>query len=208
MMDFDLYLLFIIAAVTLALIPGPNVAFIVGNSIAHDVRHGLVSVAGTTSAMIPQLIITVLGASAIVTFMASAFVWLKWAGVLYLLYLGIKNLFFCHESKLDIGADKKLNSYKKIYWRGFFVSATNPKTLLFFGAFLPQFVSPDGGAVMIQMSILAVTFVVIGTLIDAVWAIVAGHASRYLERLARLRHRISGAFFILAATGLALAHKS
>lgn len=206
MMDMDLYLLFVGTCVVLGLIPGPNIALIVANSIAHGTRYGLVSVAGTSSAMVPQLAITVLGATTILTFMSSAFEWLRWVGVVYLLYLGFRHWFTKAEDALHATADQKARSYGKVYWRGFLVSATNPKTLLFFGAFLPQFVSPHGN-VTLQLIVLSVTFISVISIMDSCWAVLAGRARGVLARFSRLRHRISGAFFITAGIGLALAKK-
>lgn len=206
MIDLDLYILFIGTCLILAIIPGPNIVFIVANSIAHGTRYGLASVAGTSSAMVPQLSITVIGAAALLTFMASAFEWLRWLGVAYLIYLGIKHWVAKPSNDLELKADKKAKSYKKVYWRGFMISACNPKTLLFFGAFLPQFVSPHGNKT-IQMTVLSITFITLITITDSCWAILAGKARPYILRFAKLRDRISGALLITAGIGLAIAKK-
>ncbi len=174
-MDTELYLLFVGSCIMLGLIPGPNIALIVANSIAHGTRYGLVSVAGTSSAMAPQLAITVLGATTLLAFMASAFEWLRWIGVAYLIYLGLKHWFSAAKKMPGVSADRKKKAYGKVYWRGFLVSATNPKTLLFFGAFLPQFVSAQEN-VTLQMTLLSVTFIVIVTVVDGCWAIFDVHA--------------------------------
>lgn len=207
MIDLDLYILFIGTCLVLAIIPGPNIAFIVANSIAHGTRYGLTSVAGTSSAMVPQLTITVLGATTLLTFMASAFEWLRWLGVAYLIYLGIKHWLANSQDDLNFDAEEKTNSYSKVYWRGFLISASNPKTLLFFGAFLPQFVSPHGN-IALQMSVLSITFITLITITDSCWAILAGKARPYILRFAKLRDRISGAFLITAGIGLAMAKKT
>lgn len=187
----------------LGLIPGPNVGLIVANSIAHGTRYGLVSVAGTSSAMVPQLAVTVLGASTLLIIMSSTFEWLRWLGVAYLLYLGIKHFL---SKTHDIQADKQARTYKDVYWGGFLVSAFNPKTLLFFGAFLPQFISPEGN-ITLQLIILSVTFLVVITLVDCTWAVLAGRARPYILSFGHLSNKISGAFFIAAGIGLALARK-
>jgi len=205
-MDFDLYYIFIMTCVVLGLIPGPNIAYIVANSVAHGTRYGLVSVFGTSSAMVPQLAIMVFGATTLLTLVASAFEWLRWIGVFYLIYLGLKYWFLHTEDNLDLKADRKALVYKTVYWRGFLVSVTNPKTLLFFGAFLPQFVSPHG-SVTIQMIVLSVTFVTVITFLDSCWAITAGKAYHFLPKLAKFRHRVSGLFYMIAGAGLALARR-
>lgn len=206
MPELHLYIVFIGTTIGLGLIPGPNVALIVANSIAHGTRYGLVSVAGTSSAMVPQLTLATFGASALLATMASAFEWLRWAGVAYLLYLGIAHWCAASDGNLDVAADKRAVPYRTVYWRGFWVSAANPKTLLFFGAFLPQFVSTHGN-VMIQMTVLSITFIAVITIVDGGWAVLAGKARPYVSRFARLRHRISGSFYITAGIGLAFARK-
>lgn len=207
MIELDLYLLFVGSCIVLGLMPGPNVALIVANSIAHGTRYGLISVAGTSSAMLPQLTITILGATTLLTVMASAFELLRWLGVAYLLYLGITYWFVKPIDNLRFEADKRVKPFKKVYLSGFLVSATNPKTLLFFGAYLPQFVSPEANVVL-QMIVLSATLITVITIIDSLWAILAGKMRPLISKFNRLHHRISAIFFILAGAGLALARKS
>src|SRR5580704_14390604 len=88
-MPLDLYLAFVLACVVLMVIPGPNVALIVANSVAHGTRYGLLTVAGTASGVVVQLALTVLGASAALDFLAASFELLRWAGVIYLVWLGV-----------------------------------------------------------------------------------------------------------------------
>src|SRR6478609_1344611 len=89
MMSPELYLAFIAAVVILMVIPGPNVALIVANSVAHGMRFGLLTVAATSSAVVVHLTLTVLGATAILSFLAASFDWLRWLGVAYLIWLGV-----------------------------------------------------------------------------------------------------------------------
>ena len=90
MIDFDLYLTFALATCVLILIPGPNVALIVANSVAYGTRHGLLTVAGTSSAVVVQLALTALGMSALLGTLAQWFEWIRWIGVAYLLWLGVR----------------------------------------------------------------------------------------------------------------------
>jgi threonine/homoserine/homoserine lactone efflux protein len=203
MIDTYLYLLFISATIVMGLIPGPNIAFIVANSIAHGSRYGLASVAGTSSAMIPQLILTTLSTAALLSITVAVFEWVRWIGVLYLLYLGIKH-FRTKDNQLKLKESKIAPSLKNLYAKGFFVSITNPKTFLLFYAFLPQFVDAERN-VNAQLAVLAVTFVVVLTIMDSGWAILAGKARNFLLKYGRIRHRISGIFYTLAAIGLGLA---
>jgi len=205
-MDIQLYILFIGATVILSLIPGPNVALIVANSVAHGTRYGLLCVAGTSTAMIPQLLITIFAAT-IVSTLGIVFEWLRWLGVFYLLYLGISNWFTTDKLELELKPDKKTKTYKSVFWRGFWVSSINPKTLFFFAAFFPQFISTTGVNIFMQMGILALTFLIVISSIDILWAILAGIARYQIKKFANLRYKISSVFYLLAGLGLALARK-
>lgn len=197
----ELLIPFILATIVLGIIPGPNVALTVANSLAHGTRYGLLTVAGTSSAMVPQLIITVLGLSVFAQYMSQGFDVLRWAGVLYLLWLGYQQLRAPVDDLSKVKA--KPQSVKEIFWRGFFISLTNPKTILFYGAFFPQFITP-GDDTATQMTVLALTFLTVITLVDSSWAVLAGRGRIYMLNKSVWRNRISGGFLIVAALLLAL----
>lgn len=196
----EFFIPFIFATIVLGLIPGPNVALTVANALAHGTRFGLLTVAGTSSAMIPQLVLTVLGMSTLIVFLADWFDILRWAGVAYLVYLGIRQWMTPAQDLAHI--KPKPQSVREIYGRGFFVSLTNPKTILFYGAFFPQFISPQGDATT-QLVMLAVTFLIVITVVDSLWALLAGYGRHYLLGDSKWTNRISGGFLIVAATLLA-----
>jgi homoserine/homoserine lactone efflux protein len=205
MSDTSLYLAFIAAVTLLMLIPGPNVALIVANSVRFGPRAGLLTVAGTSSAILVQLSLTVLGLGAVLGLLAAWFDWIRWLGVAYLLILGIR------QWRAD-PAPPALDAAPggraaRLYGRGFAVSLANPKTLLFYGAFFPQFISRDAAALP-QALVLSATFLVLAMLIDGGWALLAGRARALLTRRGRLRNRLSGGLLIGAALGLALARRS
>lgn len=203
-MSLDLYLAFVVASAVLILIPGPNVALIVANSVAHGTRFGLLTVAGTSSAVVVHLALTVLGATAILGFLAASFDWLRWAGVIYLVWLGVRAW---RAPAVDLaGTEAQSRSVKLIFGRGLLVGLTNPKTLLFYGAFLPQFVTP-GPTVADQLLLLAVTFLVVATVLDGVWAVLAGRLRTLLTTHVRLRNRLTGGLLVGAGLGLALARR-
>ena len=203
-MPLDLYLGFVAACAVLILIPGANVALIVANSVAHGTRFGLLTVAGTSSAVVVQLAITVLGATAVLNFLAASFDWLRWLGVAYLVWLGIAAW---RSPAVDLTRTApQPRSARAIYMRGFLVGLTNPKTLLFYGAFLPQFITP-GPTAGDQLLVLAVTFLVVAVVLDGLWAILAGRLRTLLAVHARLRNRLTGGLLIGAGVGLALARK-
>jgi len=202
--DIQLYLAFVLATSILMLIPGPNVALIVANSVAYGARFGLLTVAGTASAMVVQLAVTALGMTAVLETLAYWFEWIRWLGVAYLLYLGVSQW---RAPAVDLTRTRpQPKSVREIFLRGFLVSLTNPKTLLFYGAFFPQFIStkaPLAG----QIALLSVTFLVLALLLDGGWALLAAHARGFLATRGRFRNRLSGSLLIAAGLGLALARR-
>ena len=203
MIDSELYLAFVLATIVLIALPGPNVTLIVANSLAAGARAGLLTVAGTSTATALLLAVAALGMSSLMALMAEAFGWLRWAGVAYLLYLGLQQW----RRSPDPAAPPP--GRQRIFWQGFVVSASNPKTLLFYVAFLPQFIDP-GLAPGPQLALLSLTFLLIATLIDGAYGLLAGRLRGALAdaRRARLRQRLSGSFLIAAALGLALARRT
>jgi homoserine/homoserine lactone efflux protein len=203
-MHISLYLGFVAASTILILIPGPNVSLIVANSIAYGTRFGLLTVAGTSSAIVVQLALVALGLTATLDILAGWFEWVRWIGVAYLLYLGIRQW---TAPPIDLTRTRpQPRSFRAIAIRGFLISLTNPKTLLFYGAFFPQFLSPDI-PIMPQVALLSLTFLAIAAALDTGWALLAGRVRGALAIRGRLRNRLSGGFLMCAGIGLALAHR-
>ena len=192
-------LLFIIISVGFIVVPGPNILVVVSTSMAHGKLRGLQTVAGTSMAMVVQLLVAAVGAAWFVGALASGFLWLKWAGVLYLLYLGIKHLLIA-TSKMDSEPVTAISSFQ----RGFWISLTNPKTILFFGAFLPQFVSQTDDY-LAQIALLSLIFWVLAVLIDAGYALIASKLVKLLEsrKLPALENYFSGFIYLGAGATLA-----
>jgi threonine/homoserine/homoserine lactone efflux protein len=204
LMPMSLYASFVLATAILMLIPGPNVSLIVANSIAYGTRCGLLTVAGTASASAVQLLLTVLGLTAVLDTMAGWFEWIRWAGVAYLLYLGVRQW---RAKPVDLTQTRpQPRSLRALVLRGFLISLTNPKTLLFYSAFLPQFISSEAPVVP-QVVLLAITYVVVAVTLDGAWAVAAGRARRLLGMRGRLRNRLTGGLLITAGLGLAAAHR-
>jgi homoserine/homoserine lactone efflux protein len=204
MIDPALFLAFIATVSVLMLIPGPNVALIVSNSVAYGSRFGLVTVAGTGSAMGLQLALTALGMTQALGALGGWLEALRWIGVAYLVWLGITHWRAPAEDLTAVPPQPR--SARAIYLRGLLVSMTNPKTLLFYGAFFPQFITvtrPVGG----QIAILSATFLALALLIDGTWALIAGRGRGLLASRGRLRNRLSGGLLIGAGAALALARR-
>jgi threonine/homoserine/homoserine lactone efflux protein len=200
----DLYIAFIGATFVLLMIPGPNVALIVANSVSYGSRYGLVTVAGTSSAMLVQLLLTIVGMTAFLGVMASWFELLRWIGVAYLIWLGVQAGRAPSSDLSTATGGPRPN--RKVWLRGFLVSLTNPKTLLFYGAFLPQFIQAEGD-ITAQLILLSATFFVLAVLVDSCWALLAGRFRAALVVNGRWRNRITGGLLVGAAAGLALARR-
>ena len=191
------------ATIVLILIPGPNVALIVANSLRHGMRIGVITSLGTTVGIALQLFIVVLGLAALIELIADALTWIKWIGVIYLLYIGLRTW---NEPVSDL-SDIKAQSQARAFWRGVIFAVINPKTLLFNAAFLPQFVgnTPDASGQLLFLAGIFMTVIIFG---DALWAVFAASARGWLARFGGLRRRISGGFLIGAGLGLALSRRS
>jgi len=203
-MSISLYFAFVLAVSILMLIPGPNVALIVANSLAHGARYGLMTVAGTSAAMVLQLGLTGLGMTAMLGELSRAFDVLRWVGVAYLLWLGISAWRAPPADLSRMAPEPK--AMRKIFWRGFLVSLTNPKTLLFYAAFFPQFIDARAPAAA-QIALLAATFVALAVVFDGGWALLAARFRGVLAMKGQLRNRLTGGFLTAAAVGLALAKR-
>ncbi|HKU15273.1 MAG TPA: LysE family translocator [Steroidobacteraceae bacterium] len=174
-------LLFLGAALVLLLIPGPAVLYIVGRSVAQGRRAGLVSVLGIHVATFIHVLAAALGLSVLLLSSALAFSIVKYAGAAYLIYLGLRKLFGPADAA---GANGELPQYShaRLFRDGFVVNLLNPKTALFFFAFLPQFVDVGRGHVAMQITLLGLMFAVLGFLTDSAWAVLAGTAGGWLKR--------------------------
>jgi threonine/homoserine/homoserine lactone efflux protein len=204
-MSLDLYLAFVAATAVLMAIPGPNVALIVAGSVGQGVRHGLATVAGTSTAMVVQLGVVMLGMTSLLGRLGGWFEWVRWVGVVYLLYLGERAW---RAPPADLaGVRPPAGSLRRVFGRGVLVSLTNPKTLFFLGAFFPQFINahaPLGP----QLAILSATFLGLAMLMDSAWAIFAGRLRGLVQGRGRLTNRISGSVFVAAGLGLAAVRRS
>jgi homoserine/homoserine lactone efflux protein len=205
MIDLGLYVGFVGAVSLLMVMPGPNVALIVANAMAYGPRYGLITVAGTSAAIVVQLGVTALGLTELLGMLGAWFDWIRWAGVVYLVYLGIAAW---RAPVVDLTRTApEPRSYRAIFGRGLLVSLSNPKTLFFYGAFFPQFLDP-AVAILPQVLLLSATFLALAVLIDGSWALLAAKARFLLAARGRLRNRLSGLLLLGAGLGLALVRRS
>lgn len=185
MVPLDNLLAFIAAAIVLIMIPGPAVLFSVGRTLTLGRRGGLLSVAGVTLALIPIVALVAAGVGAIIAQSLALFTVLKIAGALYLMYLGVQAIRHRRDAAADVTSTALPASPARQLWQGFVVGITNPKTLAFFVAVLPQFVDLQTGSVSLQMLELGLVFAVIALVSDSIWVFMAAGARAWFARSPR-----------------------
>ena len=193
------YLAFCLAALALAVVPGPTVTVIIANSLKYGARAGLLNMAGTQAGVALWLLIAVLGLSAAIQMMGIWFDVLKWAGAAYLIWLGIKLI----RSKGELVMAERPQPSGSFFLQGFIVIMSNPKMLVLFSAMIPAFMSADGPFVP-QLLTLSLTFAVIACATDCLYALAAGRAGKWLSKT-RLRALETASGLCLIGGGLWLA---
>jgi threonine/homoserine/homoserine lactone efflux protein len=191
-------LLFISAALVLLFIPGPAVLYIVARSVEQGRRAGLASASGIATGTLAHVLAATLGLSALLLSSAIAYSVVKYAGAVYLLYLGIKK-FRERPAVRDEVKQVPALPLRRIYAQGILVQVLNPKTAIFFFAFLPQFVNPARGHVSLQFFALGMLFILLGLSSDSVWALTAGSAAGWLRQnqaFIRNERYISGTVYL------------
>ncbi|WP_194814311.1 LysE family translocator [Nocardia sp. XZ_19_385] len=184
---------FAVAAFVIIVIPGPNVLFSIGRALTLGRRAAVLSVAGAVAGSAVPLVAVAVGLGAVLMASAVLFTLVKIAGAGYLVYLGVmtirdrKKLAAALEAGLPGGADRR------VLRQSFLVGATNPKTLVFFGAVLPQFAAPEAGALPVQLLVLGAIFLVIQVFSDGAWALLAATARGWFARSARRLEAVGGA---------------
>ena len=196
------FLLFLAAASVVALSPGPGIFYVAARTLADGRGVGLASSLGTGIGGLAHVAAGAVGVSALIVASAEAFTFLKLAGALYLVWLGIKT---AREAGVDIAAAERGASVGRAFRDGIFVEALNPKTAAFFLAFLPQFVDPAVGPVWLQFFVFGLISVFLNTAVDVVVVFMAARArSAALARRSLLAGLRIGAGIVIAALGLGL----
>jgi threonine/homoserine/homoserine lactone efflux protein len=175
----EVFAAFAVASLALLIVPGPSVLYIVTRSIDQGRSAGLVSVLGIHTGSIVHVAAAALGVSAILASSAVAFGVVKYVGAAYLIWLGIRTMRERHEERPS--GPIRDRSLGRVYAQGVVVNVLNPKTALFFLAFLPQFVDVSRGGVTAQIVILGLTFILLGFVSDGSYALVAARVSRRLS---------------------------
>ena len=203
MIPLHLYAAFVLATVILMLIPGPNVSVIVANSVSHGTRYGMLALAGTVSATLVQLTLVGFGMAAVMGALAGWFGLIRWAGVAYLVVLGIRQWrapIAPPGEAMRVRAACARSGCAGWWWRRPTQDAAVLRRLL-------PAIRPPRSPARAAVGLLCVTYIFVALGIDSLWALLAGRARGWLMRRARLRNRLSGGALIGAGIGLALVHR-
>ncbi len=188
MPDLTTLALFCVATLALLLVPGPAVLFIVTRSVAQGRSAGLISVLGVHAGSLVHVAAATLGISALLAASATAFTVVKYAGIAYLVWLGARKLL--RRGGDDEAVELPVHSRRRMFWEGFVVNVLNPKTAIFFLAFLPQFTDAAIGPVAPQMLLLGLLWVLLGMASDGTYAMLAATLAGRVRRSATARRRL------------------
>jgi threonine/homoserine/homoserine lactone efflux protein len=201
-MSLQLYLAFIAACVGLALLPGPIVTLLIANGLRHGTRAALTNIAGVQTALLIVIGIVAIGLTSLMATMGYWFNWVRFAGAIYLIWLGIKLI---RDPVEGVNASEAPPPPRGgFFLQGFLVALSNPKLLVFFGAFIPQFVDMSRDHLP-QVALLGVTFMIVAGLTDAAYALLAGRVRSFFSaQRTRMLSRASGGLMIGGGVWLAL----
>ncbi len=201
-MSLQAYLAFLAACIALALLPGPIVTLVIANGLRHGTRAALTNVAGAQAGLAIVIGVVAVGLTSLMATMGYWFDWVRFAGAAYLVWLGVKLLRSPIEG-VDLD-EPPVPPRGGFFLQGFLVLLSNPKVLVFFGAFIPQFMDMDKPHFP-QVALLGLTFMVTAVMTDAIYALLAGRARKFFSaRRTRALSRISGGFMIGGGIWLAL----
>jgi homoserine/homoserine lactone efflux protein len=204
-MSLELYSAYCLACLIIVLVPGPTVTLIIANGLKHGTRAGLLNVAGTQLGLAVMIAVVGFGLSAAVETMGGWFEWLRLAGAAYLVWLGWKMFRSAGaEDAMTVRAPAPRGGF---FLQGLLVALSNPKTLVFFGAFFPQFIDPSRPHGL-QIFVMGVTAMVFAVVFDSAYALVCGRTGQTLSRASmKLLSRISGGFLIGGGIWLAVSRR-
>ena len=192
-MSLELYAAYVLACIVIILVPGPTVTLIIANSIRHGARAGLANVAGTQAGLAVMIAIVGIGLNTLISGMGHWFEWVRLIGAAYLIWMGVQMF----RAKGTLNADGTARKPRGgFFLQGLAVALSNPKTLVFFGAFFPQFIAPQGNYTL-QIVVMGLTAMIFAALSDSSYALAASRAGRLLSASRiKLMSRISGSFLV------------
>ncbi len=201
------WLAFLLASFLFIQVPGPSLLFTIGRALTVGLREALLSVLGNALGLIAQVLLVAIGLGAVVAASATAYTVIKIVGAAYIVWLGVQAIRHRGQARAALLGEERLPEHPgRALFTGFVVGSTNPKTIVFFVAFLPQFVSGQGPAAP-QLAALGLAFGLMACLSDAVWAVLAGRARTWFAREPRRLDAMSasgGAMMIVLGTSVAV----
>jgi homoserine/homoserine lactone efflux protein len=201
-MSFELYSAYLLACLVVVLVPGPTVTLIIANGLKHGTRAGLANVAGTQLGLAIMIAVVGIGLNSVITAMGHWFEWLRLLGAAYLIWLGWKMIRSAGDAS---GTEAAAPPRGGFFLQGLLVALSNPKTLIFFGAFFPQFIDPSRPHGL-QIFVMGITAMAAAAVSDSAYALICGRTGSSLSRHSvRLMSRIGGGFLIGGGVWLAAA---
>ncbi len=192
-MSLELFAAYAVACVVIMLVPGPTVTLIIANSIRHGARAGFANVAGTQAGLAIMIAIAGIGLTTLISGMGHWFEWVRLIGAAYLIWMGVQ-MFRAKGTLNPDGSAKKPRG--GFFLQGFLVAVSNPKTLVFFGAFFPQFIAPEGNYTL-QIVVMGLTAMIFAAVSDSTYVLASARAGRLLSaKRIKLMSRISGSFLV------------
>lgn len=206
MLEPTLLVTYTLACLIFSLVPGPSVTVVVANALSGGARAGFWTILGTQISMLSMIIVVAIGLQAVMQFVGEAFVFIKLIGAAYLVWIGYK--MFTNKSGLNVSNTQPVKPAQRNVIEGLLVGWSNPKTFLFLGAFLPQFVRHDQPA-FAQIMALGMVLMTVTTLCDGLYAVLAGSARSALSAgRMKILNRAAGATLMIGGVWLALVKRS
>lgn len=202
-LDPTLLAVFLFAVLVICVTPGPDMLYILATSLSQGVRAGLVASVGMSLGMLVHTALVSAGLAALITTVPVLYDVIRYAGAAYLIYIGIRS--WRDSSAVTSVEQRPVVPLRTVLWRATVTNLLNPKIVLFYLAFLPQFVAPERGRAGLQLLLLGLLFVIVGLLVDSVIAVAAGRLGEWLQRRHRvdqLLNRVAGTVFVALAVRL------
>ncbi|MDN5925766.1 MAG: LysE family translocator [Hyphomicrobiales bacterium] len=194
------YLAYLLATIVIVMVPGPTVTLVVASGMRHGARAALLNVAGTLAGVAMVFAVVGIGLASAITALGDWFDYIRFIGAAYLVWIGLQMLFSHSGATGDVAPQTPRMGF---FAQGLLVAISNPKTLFFFGAFIPQFIDP-AGSYPLQIALMGVTAMFFGALSDSTYALAAARAGRALSaKRFRLLTRVGGGFLVSGGLWLA-----
>lgn len=204
-LDYGLYLMFLLAILIICVTPGPDMLYIVATSLSQGPMAGVIASLGMALGMLVHTTAVTLGLAVVLETSPVLYQVIRFTGAAYLIYMGLQA--WWKRSELPEAGQAEVGSRRRVLWRATVTNILNPKIVLFYLAFLPQFVDADRGNTTVQLLVLGLTFVVVGLVIDAMIGVAAGRLGTWLQRRKgadTVLNRVAGTVFIALAVRLVI----